>query len=144
MYDIHAHVFPGYAAGSEPNPKSEYRNPKQIPNPKFKTRKPVALVSDFEFVSDFDIRISLGHRLLHDPIHDGASAAFHGAAEAVFQVRVALQDRDVAAGGQPIVGMVADLGQGVAPIQVDISQRIGPSFSELAANAQGRLAGGRN
>ncbi len=33
------------------NPKHEYRNPKQIQNPKFE-------FSPFEFVSDFDIRIS--------------------------------------------------------------------------------------
>jgi hypothetical protein len=52
-------------------PKSEYRNPKQIRNSK---RSSVIRISDFAFVSDFDIRISdFGRvvaaprgRLLHD------------------------------------------------------------------------------
>ena len=50
------------------NPKSEYRNPKQIKitkeeNPKRRSWVPVSYfpVSDFEFVSDFDIRISSLH-----------------------------------------------------------------------------------
>src|SRR6266849_10982022 len=47
-------------SGEEENPKSEALNPKQIQTPKFKTNLfgPLFRVSCFEFVSDFEFRIS--------------------------------------------------------------------------------------
>src|SRR5437870_6856479 len=48
-----------YADTTRSNPKSESRNPKQIRNTKLETRASTLIrISDFVFVSDFDIRIS--------------------------------------------------------------------------------------